>query len=144
MTTTSQSIQAALVCPNCQRIEQVQHVPAVYQSGHGSYSGNSSMVGVAGGHVAYGYGVHYGTTVNNAARSLTPVPALRSGGWLLVAGLFFLPVLALGVWVAVNMTRHGNPTLTTGVQKGSYAAGTWFMPVFFAMPPVLNGSAGAR
>jgi hypothetical protein len=144
MLATNQPRQTSLACPNCGQLERVQHIPAVYRNGLGSYYGTSSAVGVAGGHVAYGYGVHQGVTISNTAGALSPAPALRKAGGLLAASLFFVPPLVLMVWIALNMTHQGEPTATTAVQKGSYAFGTWLLPTFFSLPIILFLAAFVR
>lgn len=144
MEVASQALQVPLACPHCRQIERVQHVPAVYRSGLGSYHGTSSAVGVAGGHVAYGYNAYGGVSVSSVASALSPAPAPRRTGWLLGACLFFIPPLVLMVWIALNMTRHVDPTAVTAAQKGGYAFGTWLMPVFFFLPVALFLGAFVR
>ena len=139
-----QPIASQLCCPGCGQVEQVQRVPAVYRNGLGSYHGSSSAVGVAGGHVAYGYAVHGGATISGIAGALSPAPAPRKAGWLLGASLFFIPPLVLMVWIALNMTRHGSPSAVTAAQKGGYAFGTWLMPAFVLLPVVLFLGAFVR
>lgn len=137
MEAASQTLQVPLACPHCRQIERVQHVPAVYRNGLGSYHGSSSAVGFAGGHVAYGAAVYGGVTVSGIASALSPAPAPRKAGWLLGAGLFFIAPLALMVWISLNMTRHGDPAAVTAAQKGGYAFGTWLLPLFFLLPVAL-------
>ena len=137
MEAASQTLQPPLACPHCHLVERVQHVPAVYRNGLGSYHGSSSAVGLGGGHVAYGYAVHSGATINGIASALSPAPVPRKAGWLLGASLFFIPPFVLMVWIALNMTRHGSPSAVTAAQKGGYAFGTWLMPLFFLLPVAL-------
>lgn len=129
-----QSMPSQLCCPGCGQAEQVQRVPAAYQEGQGWYGGASATAVVAAGHVAYGYGMHQGVTVTAVAGELAPAPALRRVGGLLAAALFFVPVLAVGVWVAIAVSRHGAPAGSNGLQKGAYDFGAWLVPSFFSLP----------
>ena len=144
MEVTSQTPRATLACPHCRQVERVQHVPAVYRNGLGSYQGSSSAVGLAGGHAAYGYATHEGATISGIASALSPAPAPRKAGWLLGTSLLFIPPFILMVWIALTMTRHGSPSAVTAAQKGGYAFGTWLMPVFFLLPVVLFLGAFVR
>lgn len=137
MEAASQSVRGSLACPHCGQVERVQHVPAVYRNGLGMYQGSSSAVGVAGGHVAYGYATHGGVMISGISSALSPAPAPRKAGWLLGASAFFIPPFVLMVWIALNMTRHGSSSAVTAAQKGGYAFGTWLMPAFFLLPVAL-------
>lgn len=134
MGAVGQPMASQLCCPGCGQAEQVQRVPAAYQEGLGWYGGASATVGVAAGHVAYGYGMHQGVTVTAVAGALAPAPALRRVGGFLAAALFFVPVLAVGVWVAIAVSRHGAPAGSNGLQKGSFDFGAWLVPAFFSLP----------
>ncbi|MEY9912810.1 hypothetical protein ABIA35_009077 [Catenulispora sp. MAP12-49] len=134
MGAVGQSIPSQLCCPGCGQVEQVQRVPAAYQEGQGWYGGTSATIGVAAGRIAYGYGIHEGATITALASALAPAPALRRVGGFLATALFFVPVLVVGVWLGLTVSRHGAPASSNGLQKGSYDFGAWMVPAFFSLP----------
>lgn len=73
-------------CPSCGQLDQVQHVPAVYQGGHSFYRGQGPTVAVpAGDGVVYTSSQVSGVSVTAVARSLDPFPPPRRNGGLLAA-----------------------------------------------------------
>lgn len=80
----------SIVCPHCGQVDQVQSVPAVFNSGHSSYQGGGPVVATVGGEVAFGFATHRGTTVTETALGLSPSPVPRRSGCLLAIGLYLL------------------------------------------------------
>ncbi|WP_194918538.1 hypothetical protein [Catenulispora rubra] len=109
-------------------------MPIAYQEGHHWYAGGVSAIGSVAGHAAYGYAAHQGISVNALASALAPAPTPRRVGALAAAVLSFIPVLAVGVWMALAVSHHVAPAGTGTLQKGSYDVGAWLIPVFFALP----------
>jgi hypothetical protein len=79
-------------CPGCGQLDQVQHVPAVYQGGHAFFRGRGPTVAVpTGDGLVFTSSQVSGVSVSAVARSLDPFPPPRRHGGLLAAVL----VLAL-------------------------------------------------
>ncbi|WP_372665189.1 hypothetical protein [Amycolatopsis kentuckyensis] len=75
-------------CPSCGQLDQVQHVPAVYQGGHAFFRGQGPAVAVpAGDGFVYTSSQVSGVSVSAVARSLDPFPPPRRGGGLVAAVL---------------------------------------------------------
>jgi hypothetical protein len=75
-------------CPSCGQLDQVQHVPAVYQGGHSFYRGQGPVVAVpAGDGAIYAASQVNGVSVTAVARALDPYPPPRRGGGLVAAAI---------------------------------------------------------
>ena len=96
------------VCPGCGQLDQVQHVPAVYRSGHSFYRGQGPMTAIpAGDSFVYARSEVSGVAVTAVARSLDPFPPRRRGGGLL-AGAVVL-ALAGGCLLLLPFSAAGDP-----------------------------------
>ncbi|WIX99885.1 hypothetical protein QRX60_38410 [Amycolatopsis mongoliensis] len=73
-------------CPSCGLVDQVQHVPAVYQGGHSFFRGQGPAVAVpTGDGLGYTSSQVSGVSVTAVARALDPFPPPRRSGGLLAA-----------------------------------------------------------
>jgi hypothetical protein len=73
-------------CPSCGQLDQVQHVPAVYQGGHSFFRGQGPTVAVpTGDGLLYTSSQVSGVSVSAVARSLDPFPPPRRNGGLVAA-----------------------------------------------------------
>ncbi|MFJ7214183.1 hypothetical protein [Amycolatopsis sp. NPDC098790] len=95
-------------CPSCGQLDQVQHVPAVYQGGHSFFRGQGPVVGVpAGDGVIYTSSQVSGVSVSAVARSLDPFPPPRRNGGLVAAVLAL--VLAGSCFLALPLSSVDDP-----------------------------------
>jgi hypothetical protein len=72
-------------CPRCGKPDQVQSVPAVFQSGHVTYHTDSPVLAVANGMAVPGVAHEERVAVTHTASALDPTPPLRGGGCFLAA-----------------------------------------------------------
>ncbi|RSN24984.1 hypothetical protein DL990_34465 [Amycolatopsis sp. WAC 01416] len=80
-----------IACPQCAQVDQVQSVPAVFQSGQTTYRVQGGMTAIpAGDGVVYTATTHTGVSVTATAASLNPYPVPRGGGCFLALALVLL------------------------------------------------------
>lgn len=93
-------------CPGCGRLDQVQHVPAVFQGGHSFFRGQGPAVSSGDGVVFTKVQVS-GVSVTAVAPALDPSPPPRRGGGLLAAAIVL--ALAGSCFLLLPFSAFGDP-----------------------------------
>jgi hypothetical protein len=122
-----------LSCPQCGEPDQVQSVPAVFQSGHLAYHTDHQVVAFVNGIALPGVTREEHVAVTHTASALDPKPPLRRGGGCFLAlALFLLPPTILFSFIAVQVySDEGGRATTAGHQVASFI-GSWLIPGFTA------------
>ncbi|MGK3202031.1 hypothetical protein [Amycolatopsis sp. MEPSY49] len=95
-------------CPSCGQLDQVQHVPAVYEGGHSFFRGQGPTVAVPiGDGLVYTSSQVSGVSVSAVARSLDPFPPPRRGGGLVAAVIAL--ALAGSCFLALPLSAVDDP-----------------------------------
>jgi hypothetical protein len=116
-----------LACPQCAQVDQVQSVPAVFQSGQTTYRVQGSVTAVpAGDGVVYTATSHRGVSVTATAAALNPYPVVRGGGCFLTLALLMLIPAFVFVSFATDVLAE-NPAPTAGARAGQLI-GAWIFP----------------
>ena len=82
-------------CPGCWDSDRIQRVSALYSAGISSTNYDTAVTGVAGSNLLVGVASGRATTVSALADEVRPAPAVKSGGWLIAAGIGWLILLLL-------------------------------------------------
>lgn len=95
-------------CPSCGQLDQVQHVPAVYQGGHAFFRGQGPTVAVPTGDGLVSTSSQVsGVSVSAVARSLDPFPPPRRSGGLVAAVIAL--VLVGSCFLALPLSSLDDP-----------------------------------
>ncbi|MFI7119035.1 hypothetical protein [Amycolatopsis sp. NPDC049868] len=139
-----------IACPQCAQVDQVQSVPAVFQSGQTTYRMQGGMTAIpAGDGVVYTATTHTGVSVTATAASLNPYPVLRGGGCFLALALVLsIPAFVFLAFANDVLDENVAPTADGRVAQfigaSIFPVGAFALVALFAVLYVLRLRRNAR